>query len=120
MRRQDCYCDGLLGILYQGDDRLTEAVDQYLAAIAADDELPLPHVNLGLALFARDKYEQAAAELERALELDLQNAFAHYALGVLYMDYLGKPEGAREHLEKYRSLGGRDGRVEGWLRSMRE
>ena len=86
--------------------------------IAVDDQLALPHLNEGLVLFATDRFEEAVASLERAVAADPENAFAHYTLGVLYMDYVADSEKALLHLEAYQELDGRDSRVDAWVRKL--
>ena len=47
-----------------------------------------------------------------------ENGRAHYTLGVLYMEYLGRNSDALLHLSAYYELDGSDGRVERWLREL--
>ena len=105
----------LLALLYQENDRGEDAIDLYQSAIEADESAPLPHLNLGLALFQEERYADAAVELERAVELDGESAFAHYSLGILYMDYIDQRQDAIEHFKEYQRLGGDDERVSDWL-----
>ena len=97
---------------------LQEALDHYRAAIVIDDQLTLPHLNEGLVLFAQDRIEEAVACLERAVAVDPEKAFAHYTLGVLYMDYIEDADKALLHLEAYKELDGKDTRVDAWARRL--
>jgi serine/threonine protein kinase/Flp pilus assembly protein TadD len=105
----------LLGILYRDAGRDAAAETALRAAIAANDGLAIAHLDLGLLLFARERFGDARDSVERALELDADLAYAHYALGLLYMDYLGEAGRAADHLERYQELGGIDKRVSTWL-----
>jgi tetratricopeptide (TPR) repeat protein len=53
----------------------------YRKAIALDAKLVMPHYNLGNALLARGKADEASAELRQATLLDPQYAEAHCNLG---------------------------------------
>jgi len=73
----------------------------------------------GLALFRLENYAAAAERLEQAVEAGSEDAFVHYNLGVLYMDYLGDAERALANLETYRRLGGSSERVLEWIAKLR-
>ena len=45
--------------------------------------------------------------------------YAHYALGVLFMDYLDDRHKALWHLEEYAALGGDDARVAAWIERLK-
>jgi tetratricopeptide (TPR) repeat protein len=115
----DAQAETLLGILYQQDGDHASAIDRYRRAAAADETLSLPHLNMGLALFALERYEESADELTTAVQLDANSTFAHYGLGILQMDYLGDTERAIFHLEAYIELGGPDDRVGDWVARLR-
>ena len=60
------------------------------------------------------------ADFAAIVESDPDHAFAHKALGVIYMDYLPDPEGlATTHLRRYLELRGADDEVQGWIRRIR-
>ena len=40
------------------------------------------HINLGLALMAKNQLDEAIAEFKKAIELDPKDAIAHYNLGI--------------------------------------
>ena len=109
----------MLGVLHtlEGDpDAALEALDR---AVERDETLVSAHRNRGLTLFELTRYEEAAVALERALELDEEDAYAQLMLGVLYMEYVTGREKAAAHFEAYQRLGGDDPRVEGWLARVR-
>ncbi|TDJ68816.1 MAG: tetratricopeptide repeat protein, partial [Planctomycetota bacterium] len=105
----------LLGLLYQREGRQRDAIAQYEAAIEAGGDPSVPRLNMGLALFALEQFEGARVQFETALTFDSGLPMAHYALGLLHMDYLGGEAAALEHFTAYRSLGGDDDRVEEWM-----
>ena len=75
-------------------------------------------VDHGLALFELERFEEARDVLEAVIAVEPEELLALHTLGILYMDYLGRPDLARERLNTYRSLGGEDDRVDGWLRRL--
>lgn len=105
----------LLGILYQRAGRNDDAVTQYLSAIGMDDTVALPHKNLGLIYLAQSRIEDAEYYLRLALDLDESDAYTHYALGSLYREHFDEPDLARQYLQRYRDLGGKDPAVLAWL-----
>ncbi len=105
----------LLGVLYQTHGRERDALDAYEDALAIDNSLALPYANTGLLQFGRGEYEEASQSLEQAIVLVAENAEAHLALAILYMDYLGRPDRAADLLRDYQLLGGGDSRVDDWL-----
>lgn len=60
-------------------------------------------VRKGVAYLETGRYEQALADLERALDFNSRNSEAHNALAVLY-ERLDKPEEARSHYQRAVSL----------------
>ncbi|MCP3919489.1 MAG: protein kinase [bacterium] len=108
----------LLGTFLQRAGRAADALVQYEAAAKLDEDRYEPHFDSGLALFELERYGEAAAAFEAAL-LRQEVLLAHFALGVLYKDYLGNPGKARTYFENYVQLGGDDGRVRTWLQELR-
>ncbi len=109
----------LLGILYERQDRVDDAIEQYRAALDEDDSLSEAHLQLGVALMNAGRYDEAELPLSRAAEDLTDDAFAQKAAGVLYLDYLPDAEKATQYLERYMRLDGSDARVDEWLRSLR-
>jgi tetratricopeptide (TPR) repeat protein len=106
----------LLGSVYLEAGKPEEALVQIDAALAADDTNALAHLDRGLALMQVGRYQEAAAPLERAAELEPSDPFPHLVLGALYMEFIGDSGKATEHLRKYGDLGGEDPRASQWLR----
>ena len=65
----------------------------------------IAYVDLGAVYTQQKQYEQAAAALRRAVELDPAQADAHYRLGRLYQT-LGNTAAAQQELAKVRDLHG--------------
>jgi len=105
----------LYGVLLHQEGRLEQAVAQYELVLAETGEYPLANLNLGLAFFAQEKFEEAAGRFQAVIDFDDTSLSAHFHLGLLCKDYLDEPARAREHLERYRALGGEDARAAEWL-----
>jgi superkiller protein 3 len=76
-----------LGLALEERRRHDDALAQYDRAIEAAPEDPLPWVNKGSLLYFHFKRTYEAKEaIARALELDPDNADAHFNLGVMFAD----------------------------------
>ncbi|HMB70598.1 MAG TPA: tetratricopeptide repeat protein, partial [bacterium] len=76
-----------LGLALEDRHRFEEALAQYDRAAAAAPEDPLPLVNkASLLYFQFKKTYEAKQAISRALELDPDNADAHFNLGVMFAD----------------------------------
>ena len=106
----------LLGALMLEEENWQEAARHCLAAFIAGHLEGRLFANWGVARFHLGLHVEAAENLEQAVRMDDSDPFAHYTLGVLYMDYLLRPDLARQHFEAYRDAGGTDPKVDGWLR----
>ena len=113
--RKDHY---LAGLKLFGEEKHAEAIAEYQKALELDSRSAEAHLNLGLIAFEREDYEGAADSLERAVAAGSENEFAFYGLGIVYMNYLPNADRAIQNLEAYRDLGGRDERVDDWLRDL--
>jgi adenylate cyclase len=80
----------------QNVKRATEISQQ---AIVLDDALPGPHSTLGMIKLFQKQYDQATAEMERALALDPNNANGYASLTYLLFN-VGRPEEAIEAAKK--------------------
>ncbi|MGE3350270.1 MAG: protein kinase [Planctomycetota bacterium] len=108
----------LLASLHLEAERWDDADRHAEAALAADDALARAHRVLGVARFRLQRYPEAAAAFERAIELDADDLLARHSLGVLCMDYLRRPDDATAQFRAYRERGGDDARVVDWLRRL--
>ena len=70
-----------LAMVHFGQEQYEEALDQYLTLLGNGGSTPHIHANLGVTLFYLDRYEEAIHHLERAVELDTDQAVARAALG---------------------------------------
>jgi cytochrome c-type biogenesis protein CcmH/NrfG len=76
-----------LGLALEDRHRFEDALAQYDRAIEAAPEDPLPLVNKSsLLYFQFKKTYEAKQAISRALELDPNNADAHFNLGVMFAD----------------------------------
>ena len=91
-----------LGRLFHEDGRLTDAEEQYRAALDAA-ESPFAAYNLGLILEERREIIEAISAYERALASDAGFADAHFNLARLY-ENTGDARSAIRHFNAYRLL----------------
>ena len=77
---------------------------------------PMRHYEMGTEHLRQGRPDRAAVALERAVALDPEAPFPHLCLGALYMEFLGDPRLATQHLRRYQELGGDDPRAAEWLR----
>jgi len=63
-------------------------------------EDPEPRQGLAMCYYRLNRHQDAARQLRRVLELDPDNAYAHFNLGVLLTGYLEEPEKGREHFRQ--------------------
>jgi len=110
--QRDAPTHALLGTLYHLDGRLEDALDAYANGTEMERDL-----NVGLVLMQLGRASESVEHFERSLASG-ETATAHYALGILFMEYLGDPGRARTHFEEYRQLGGNDNRVSDWLQRL--
>ena len=68
------YVHNLLGVEYVKTDRFEAAVSSFEQAVSLLPHDAMTHYNFGLALVCAGDYDRAAQEIQRALELDPQNA----------------------------------------------
>ena len=73
-----------LGVLFHNCGNINKAIYNFRKAIAADEENPWPHSNLGHDLYRIGKYREAKKELERAIELKADLPAALIILGEIY------------------------------------
>ncbi|MFO0878265.1 MAG: protein kinase [Gemmataceae bacterium] len=73
------------GIAHDAAMRRTQAVEAYTEATALDPSHPLPLVRRAHAEMMLRQYDEALADLERALKLDGQYAEAHIGRGAVFL-----------------------------------
>ncbi|MCF8030315.1 MAG: tetratricopeptide repeat protein [Desulfohalobiaceae bacterium] len=69
---------------------------------------PGPRQRLAMCYYRLNRHQDAASQLRRVLELDPDNAYAHYNLGLLLTAHLEEPEKGREHFRRVLSAEGAD------------
>jgi predicted O-linked N-acetylglucosamine transferase (SPINDLY family) len=117
LRTDSHHADALhfLGVIAHQNRRHDVAIDLIGQAIGQNAEVPAFHTNLGNALTASGRLDDAAAAYRRALALKADHAPAHYNLGVV-LDALGRATEAAaayaravalnpQHAEAHNNLG---------------
>jgi Flp pilus assembly protein TadD len=95
-RPSDARIRNFRGIVLARVGRSGEAASEYREAIRLDPQMEDPHRNLGFLEWTDRHLENARAELQRALELAPEDAFAHYYLGRVQLDAKLYSEAFRE------------------------
>ncbi len=85
-RSADARIRNFRGIVLARLGRNGEAANEYREAIRLDARLEDAHRNLGFLEWTERHFENARAELRRALELAPDDSFAHYYLGRVQLD----------------------------------
>src|SRR6266446_2195286 len=71
-------CDSFLRLHYHDDSPVRKIFEMTEKALALDDRLAEAHASRGLALSIEKRFEESAAEFERAIALDPNSFEAHY------------------------------------------
>jgi tetratricopeptide (TPR) repeat protein len=95
-RPSDATIRNFRGIVLARIGRSGEAASEYREAIRLDPQMEDPHRNLGFLEWTERHLENARAELQRALDLAPDDAFAHYYLGRVQLDAKLYSEAFRE------------------------
>ena len=93
----------LLGETHRARRESKPAEAAYLAAIALDERLPGPYLQLGSLHAASGQYDQALARVGKAIEVNPRNIGA-LMLAVVIHEKRGDIPKAREHYEKVLAL----------------
>ncbi len=104
-----------LGLLEAKAGRLIEAEASLKSASALDPNSPVLLSELAVVQRKQGKLTEAEQNYNRALALDGNYAPAHLNLGILYDVYLGDPQKALEHYERYLALRGENKQIAGWV-----
>lgn len=73
-----------IGWIYLQQDKLKEAEEAFIRALALRPDFALPHCNLGELYSRQKRYQEAIREYQKALQLDPNLARAHRLLGLEY------------------------------------
>ena len=101
-----------LGFILRSQGKPVDAEREFLEVLRYRPEYAEAHMNLGVIYTGLNRLEEAEQSYERAVELKPDYAEAHYNLGVFYELHRKDLAKALAQYHKYRSLGGRDDRVE--------
>lgn len=109
-----------LGILHARDGRHAQAEEAFLAALERDPASAIAYNELGILYRRTGRFDAAEAAYQQAVRLDPGYAIAHLNLGVLFDLYLGQPERALEHYERYVALAQTpEPRVSNWVAELK-
>ncbi|MFQ5565206.1 MAG: adenylate/guanylate cyclase domain-containing protein [Paracoccaceae bacterium] len=101
------YYEVVGGLVSDPGDRLSRALDEARAAVAADEWNAFGHEVLGRILLLQGEHEASIAAHETALELNPNYANAHYGLGFA-LCFTGRAEEAVRELDEARRLSPHD------------
>ena len=59
------------------------------------------HYNLGVFYMKQKQYPRSVSEFSKAVELNPQDAYAHFNLGYIYSEYMPNRKKAVEHFKQY-------------------
>lgn len=104
-----------LAILFAADSREPEARALVDEVLAHDPDDAVAWNQLGILERRAGEFNAAAEAYGRALELSPDYGLAHRNLGVLLDLYMGQPDKALVHYERYLELDGPDPEVERWV-----
>jgi tetratricopeptide (TPR) repeat protein len=79
-------------------------------------ETALMHYNLGVFYTENKEYRRAIAEFEKALELNPNDAYAHFNLGYIYAEYMVNRSKAIEHFRHYLKLANKKDKDIDWVK----
>ncbi|MBT8136110.1 MAG: tetratricopeptide repeat protein [Gammaproteobacteria bacterium] len=104
-----------LGIVLSNLEREAEAVQALEQAIALNPKLAAAHNELGVLHRRAGRLSAAETAYQNALDADSGYASAHRNIGVLYDLYLGQPDKALEHYQRFIELDSTDEQVQRWI-----
>lgn len=110
-----------LGIAYLRTDRTTEAEQAVRKALDLNPSNAQAYDLLGLIHREAGSFTAARQDYEQALKLDPLFADVHLNLAILLDLYLGQPQSALEHYERYQQLAGADDKqVALWIADLKK
>jgi chromosome segregation ATPase len=74
------------------------------------------HYNLGVFYTRNKEYDRAVAEFEKCIEIDPNDAAAHFNLGYIYSEYLVNRDKAMDHFRHYLRLAKSDDPDVDWVK----
>ena len=105
----------------RGLERQIIDVPKRLAELARENKVlikqtALMHYNLGVFYVQNKEYSSAIAELEKAIELNPDDAYAHFNLGYIYSEYLVDRHKAIEQFRQFLRLSKSDDKDVDWVK----
>lgn len=102
-------------------EKKIEEVPKKFAELARENKVlikqtALTHYNLGVFYVERKEYSRAIAELEKAIELNPDDAYTHFNLGYIYAEYLVDRPKAIEHFRQFLRLAKGDDKDVDWVK----
>jgi tetratricopeptide (TPR) repeat protein len=102
-------------------EKKIEQVPTRFAEVARENkilikETALMHYNLGVFYTKNKEFSRAIAEFEKDIELNPDDAAAHYNLGFIYAEYLVNRPLAIQHFRKFLSLVKSDDKDADWVK----
>lgn len=76
----------------------------------------LMHYNLGVFYMEKKEYSRAIAEIEKSIEINPDDAYAHFNLGYIYAEYLVDRAKAIEHFRQFLRLAKSDDKDVDWVK----
>lgn len=108
-----------LAILFAGDGDSTAAETLLEDVVARHPDNAVAWSELGILRRRAGRLIEADEAYQRALEVRPDYALVHRNRGVLLDLYLGKPDDALAHYQRYLELTGGDEEVEAWVTELR-
>lgn len=97
-----------------------QAIRDYSEALKIQDNYKNAYFNRSLAYLSIGNTQKALADILVLLEKNPKDADANKYAGIIYLDYLSKPQEAAFYFRQYLSLEGEDQRVKQWLTKISE
>ncbi len=95
-----------------------QAIDCYSQVLILQPEHHNALFNRALAYLAINQAQAARDDLLKLLQTKPEDFESELKLGIIYLDYLNQPQKARNHFERYLTLGGPNLEVREWLREI--
>jgi tetratricopeptide (TPR) repeat protein len=102
-------------------EKKLQEVPKKFAEIARENkvllkETALMHYNLGVFYIEESQHRRAIAELEKAIELNPDDAYAHFNLGYIYAEYLVNRPRAIDNFRQYLKLATKEDTEIDWVK----